>query len=101
MTHQDVQRDAPAWPRPHCPSATPMVTSKVIALCRIARCGTRPAPYPAHPATTHVVGCALPTCHADDLANHRGHSCRDMRSCMSLTDITCAVDAARITSVAW
>ena len=58
-------------------------------------------PYPAHPATTHVVGCALPTCHPDDMANHRGHSRRDMRALMSLTDITCAVDAARITSVAW
>jgi hypothetical protein len=71
------------------------------ALGRMAMCGTRPAPYPAHPATTHVVGCAWPTCHVDAMAHHRGHARRDMRSCRSLTDITWAVEAARITSVAW
>ena len=30
-----------------------------------------------------------------------GQSRRDIRALMSSTDITCAVDAARITSVAW
>jgi len=38
---------------------------------------------------------------ATDMANHRDHSRRDMRALMSLTDITWAVDAARITSMAW
>jgi hypothetical protein len=35
------------------------------------------------------------------MANQWDHSLRDMRALISLTDITCAVDAARITNVAW
>ena len=45
-----------------------------------------------------VFGAQFVHCNTDDMANQTDHSSRDMRALMSLTDITCAVDAARITS---
>src|SRR5260370_736629 len=58
-------------------------------------------PLPSTPSHHPCRWVHMATDQTDTMANHRGHVRRDIRALMSLTDITWAVDAARITSVAW